>query len=232
MKVFKFKQVGVFVLLIATLVGCIKEEEPQPQKYSGWGFVKEISSEYYIYLDNDLMLKVANLDEEGEEKIEVDDRIIIAFTIKNSPQDHPIYNHEIDLESFLVIDYTESIVELNEASRDTIGDGIVQIGEFTHLSGNYLNLDIYYEKEIGQVFSVCYDETIQEDDQPLILELRSYYEEEEDGVLLSNKLQTFNVSNIPGLTEPSEEGYFEFKLRINSGDSQQKEYTFFYTIPQ
>ena len=181
-------------------------------------------------IDGGAVLKVAPIsDPDAFKDVEENDRLIVDFTIKETPQPKVTYDHLINLNSYRHVDLSD-IVTLNEISRDTIGDGLVQLGNLG-LAENYLNIQVLYKKEKGDhTFSLCYDETVQEEDEPIILLLKNHYSEEEDG----NKdtyysYLSYDISELSSLGVLNADKKIDFILRINDDDSQKRDYDVSYT---
>ncbi len=230
MKLLKLKQIGVAFLMLVTVYSCIDDVEPTPPKYSAWGFIKSLNSEYYVTIDGGKVLKVAPInDADAFKDVEENDRLIVDFTIEDTPQPRVTYDHLINLSSYRKVDLAD-IITLNDVSRDTIGDGIVQLGSLG-LTENYLNMQVVYKKEKGDhTFSLCYDETIQEEDKAIILMLKNHFPEEEDGSkdTYSNYL-SYDISELSTLGVLNSDKEIDFILRINDDDSQMRDYEVSYT---
>lgn len=230
MKFSKFKMIALLVLLMAAVVGCSEDDEPQRQMYSGWGFIYSIGTDYYVTVDGGLILKVKDMSADAIDMFEENDRIILNYYIEESIENPVLYDYVIELVEFGVLKYTY-LQTVDDESRDTLGAGYVELGTNSHLSGDILNLQIYYVPQSGEhVFTLCYDETLQEEGRAPIFDLRNYFPEEESGNSTVYTFQSFNIHDILGYGETNEDGNMEFILRINHGDSQEQELLFEYLM--
>ena len=228
MNFLRMKHIALSLILTLFFVSCMDDGETSPTVYSAWGFIYSLDSEYYVTIDGGTVFKVSSLSDDAIAMIEENDRIILNYYITETPEETTYYDYMVEISSFLVIDY-KNLIEVNDESRDTLGDGYMQLGTNSYLSGDILNLEIYFTPQEGDhVFTLCYDETLQEEGEDLILDLRNYYPEEGDDVSTAYTYKSFNIADIVSLGELNEENKIPFILRINYDDSQEQEFNFEY----
>ncbi len=228
MRNFKLGFIFLMVLVSTGLYSCLEDEDPQPIYYSAWSNMYTIGDVYYATTDGGLVLKMNEFDD-SDLQFEENDRVVITFTIEEE-NTGGIFDYLVNLEQLYYVEEGD-LVALNENSRDTIGNGYVQLSAYPLVGGDYLNLELVYEQEEGDhVFSLCYDETIQEEGEPVILELRNYYPEENDDDEYVAGLYSFNISQLQMWSEMDEDNVIEFTLRINSGDSQEQDFNLEYEV--
>ncbi|SMO42960.1 NigD-like protein [Saccharicrinis carchari] len=228
MKYFKLKQIALALLMVVLGVGCIEDSEPTPMRYTAYGFLNKTGEKYYVDLDGGMKVELAPFDD-SELEFEGDDRVLFMFTVeKDYGTEAPVRYLVNVLGKIWFIDYSD-IVELNAVSRDTIGDGYVEL-EYTPVPvGDYLNLNVFYKKQEGDhVFSLCYDPESQVDDEPVVLELKHKKPEEGNSGQMVRTYQSYNLSGLMQWGELDSENKMKFTLRINSGDSQQRDFNLIY----
>ncbi len=229
MNTLKFQYIFTLLVLVLSLVGCADDdEETNPESYGGWGFIYILDSEYYINSDWGSTLKINDLSDEYISLVQDNDRIIFNFHVIETPDAETLYDYKIEIEALKVVDY-DFLVTVNDESRDTLGNGTLGIGTNSHLYGNNLNLELFYlPQKDNHIFTLCYDETMQTEGEPVILDLRNYYTEEGTSDTYVYTYKTFDISEILSFGELNEDEVIPFVLRINYNETQEQGYTFEY----
>ncbi|MGQ1783691.1 MULTISPECIES: NigD1/NigD2 family lipoprotein [unclassified Saccharicrinis] len=220
MKLLKLKQIGFLLVMLMGMMSCVEESEPSPTIYTYYGFIYNDGGYYYVDIDTGEKLKVVEFDD-SELDLEPYDRVIVSFIIEETPEVPILYDHLVELQGFYDVDFSD-IVTLDETSRDTIGDGFITLTDY-HIAGDYLNIQVYYDQQDGEhIFSLCYDETQQEEGEPVILDLRNYYPESADVSAQYYTYKSYNLMDLSSIGELNDENKIEFILRTNKGDSQEQ----------
>lgn len=228
MKYFKLKQIALALVLVVMAVSCIEDAEPIPQKFMGYGFINKIGQTYFVDEDGGLNLELMPFDDTKFD-FEENNRVWLQFTLEKEYEESDPARYLVNLQGLWVVDYSPAIVELTTESRDTIGKGFVELEYPLVLLDNYLNLSVRYRKQEGNhVFSLCYDETAQEEGKPIILDLKNKQPEEGKVGQMTLSYQSFNISQLQNLGEFDSEGEMKFTLRINNEDSQEANFDLIY----
>ncbi len=231
MKYFKLKQIALALAMVVLAVSCIEDSEPTPRTFASYGFLTKMDNTYYVDMDGGMKVQLMPFDDSDIELTGID-RVLFQFTVEEEYDISSPVKYLVNLQGLMFVDYSH-IVTLNDVSRDTIGEGIVNL-QYNYESDlnsieNYLNLVVNYKKQEGNhVFSLCYDPNSQTDGEPIVLELKNKQPEEGFGGQLTRSYQSFNISNLMGWGQLDEDGKMEFILRINSGDSQEQDFELTY----
>lgn len=228
MKYFKLKQIALALVMMVLAVSCIDDVEPTPRSYTAYGFLTKTGDTYHVEIDGGTKVKLMPFDDSNYEFEEIT-RVLFQFTIEEEYETSAPLNYLVNvLGNILIVDYSQ-IVELNDESRDTIGNGFIEL-EFLPVSiDEYLNLSVLYKKQEGDhVFSLCYDPEDQEDGKPIILDLKNKQPEEGNNGHTVRSYKSFNLSGLMDLGELDADGEMKFTLRINSGDSQEANFDLVY----
>ncbi len=224
MKTKRINQILVVLLLVFT-VGCLEDPKPTPLLYNTWGFFKTIGSDNFVNADGGAILKIKEFSNEKDiEGIEENDRVILNFNIEETSETGSEYDNLIKVRNIVKVNY-DTITIVNEYSRDTLGNGFVRLGERISID-KYLNLEIFFNPtKQKHSFTLSYDEEMQEDSKPVILDLRNYYPEGETPDMESYvTYQSYNLQHLMAFTEPNKDNEYEFILRINNGTSSEQDY--------
>lgn len=227
MKYFKLKQIALALALVLMSVSCIDDGEPTPMRYTAYGFITKVADTYYVNIDGGMKVQLQPFNA-GDLQLTGEDRILFQFTVEEEYEATAPVRYLVNVEAIMIVDYSH-IVTLNDVSRDTIGKGIVNFEYAPAPVDDYLNLSVLYQKQEGKhVFSLCYDPETQEEGQPVILELKNKRPVEKESGQIVKTYQSFNIAQLQTWGEFDSEGKMEFTLRINSGDSQERDYKLTY----
>ncbi len=231
MKYFKLKQIALALVMVVLAVSCIEDSEPTPMRYTAYGFINKVADTYYVNIDGGMKVELQPFSD-SELKLKGNDRILFQFTVEEEYEVTAPVRYLVNVVGMMIVDYSQ-IVTLNDVSRDTIGKGMVSL-EYNYESDlnpvdNYLNLSVRYQKQEGNhVFSLCYDPEAQEEGQPVILELKNKRPVDKESGQIVRTYQSYNISQLRYLGELNSENKMEFILRINSGDSQKRDFKLTY----
>lgn len=228
MKYFKLKQIALALVMVVLAVSCIEDSEPEPMRYTSYGFLTKTGDTYHVELDGGAKVKMMPFDD-SDYDFEEKTRVLFQFTIEEEYETSAPVKYLVNLlGKILIVDYSP-IVELNDVSRDTIGNGFIELEYLPVPVDEYLNLTVLYKKQEGNhVFSLCYDPEGQEDGKPIILDLKNKQPEEDKVGSLVRSYKSFSLEGLMDLGELDADGKMKFILRLNEGDSQEMKFDLIY----
>jgi hypothetical protein len=167
----------LFALSVALIFGigftsCLNDDqETTPVQYLEMGVVKiGGSEEIRVFTDSGLLLEFVSYPTEFE--FEEDSRVMVKYSVNEEGEEADEYDYLVDVYSIQEI-RLKDIIELNDESRDTIGDDQIFIRDIW-VSGAFLNIDFsfYGSGEVHYINVIKDPEEQTDDPSEIYLEVR------------------------------------------------------------
>jgi hypothetical protein len=167
----------LFALSVALIFGigftsCLDDDqETTPVQYLEMGVVKiGASDEIRVFTDSGLLLEFVSYPSSFE--YEDSSRVMVKYSVNEEGEDADEYDYLVDVYSIQEI-RLKDIIELNDESRDTIGDDQVFIHDIW-VGGDFLNVDFsfYGSGEVHYINVIKDPEEQTDDTSEIYLEVR------------------------------------------------------------
>ena len=236
MQLLKYKYFTLIFSIIIITTGCNKNNDNnEPDIHDDFGFIYMDSLNYYVYTDDNEIIKLKFKETEDIPEIKFNDRVHVYYAISEyatSNEESKQYSFVGEIYKYDKINYIYDIEEITNEVSDTLGNNRITI--INHkLTTRYLNLEYDYEladkegyQKIGLYFNI--DET--KSRKVPVFELRNYVSIKSDRMDYNSKVTTFDIFNtIATNVDLAKLGNkVKFILKSNVGNNSEQELIFEY----